>query len=452
MPDAPPITNSRLETLSDQPLLVDDSHVERFVYGVNALPTEIEARINTDDDDFWGGWAGAYFRPYRVKDGILTVPITGSLLDKVSITWGGWITGYEYIRRAVLRGQDDPKVRGIILDIDSPGGEAAGNFELFDEIKGIPNRKPMVAVANGLALSGGYSMAAVADKIIVRPTGAVGSVGVITVHLEMSKALEKRGITATIIRSGKHKAEGNAYEPLSDFAKGEIQDRSDSRYGMFVERVAKGRGMSEIQVRRTEARVFGADDGIEIGFADSVGDIKSGREVLLQPGKGAQMSDEDNKQPEAGAEAKAEDKTNAEAKAQPESKAEEGAGLTEAQVADIAAKAVAADRKRTADVIQSDEYAGREALAAHLLTNSEDSAESIIATLKVSPKAEGEQPTGRRDHFAEHMARQPATGVEQEDPDNPDNELQENGKTAGANALLSAAKAAGLPLRKQPSA
>lgn len=224
-------------------------------------------------DDFWpeaDSWL-AEFRPYTVKDGILIIPVKGMLLSGFPFALWDWATGYEYIAKAFERGMSDSAVKGIALDINSPGGEVQGNFDLVDAMYARRGEKPVRSFANEHAYSAAYSIASVADSINVGRTGGVGSIGVVTSHVDFSKYLENAGITITFIYAGAHKVDGNPYQPLPDAVKARIQARIDSIYSIFVSTVARNRGMDEQAVRDTEALTYPAEEAIEIGLADTVG-------------------------------------------------------------------------------------------------------------------------------------------------------------------------------------
>lgn len=244
---------------------------ESCVIAASAIMDKIEAPQMTAD--FWfseDDYRSAY-RPYAVKNGILQVPVKGVLLNAFPWALGQWATGYEYIEAAMKRGMDDPEVKGIALMIDSPGGMVAGNFDLVDAIYAMRGKKPIKAFASESAYSAAYSIASAADSITVTRSGGVGSVGVVTTHVDMSKALDEAGYKITFIFAGKHKVDGNPYEPLPEGVRARIQDRVDSLYAEFVGLVARNRGMEESAVRKTEAAIFTAQEALAIGFADSIG-------------------------------------------------------------------------------------------------------------------------------------------------------------------------------------
>lgn len=180
--------------------------------------------------------------------------------------------GYDDYRMQFDKAFDNPNVKTVILNLDSGGGDASGLFDLAQHVydKKKESGKKMIAYVDGLAASAAYAMASVADEIIMEKTASVGSIGVITTHADMSKKLEKEGVVVTPIYAGKFKAAGNPYESLSEETKAMIQERVDSLYQIFVTHVAEMRGMTEEAVRATEAKVFLANDAIELGLADKI--------------------------------------------------------------------------------------------------------------------------------------------------------------------------------------
>ncbi len=226
-------------------------------------------------DDFWPS-PGSYmtqYRPYVVRDGVLHIPVKGVLLHDFPYADGRWATGYDYIARALRRGLEDGNVRGIALIVHSPGGEVAGNFELADRFFAARGVKPTRAFVNDMAYSAAYSLASACDFIHVTRTSGVGSIGVITSHVDFSKALENYGEKITLIFAGKHKADGNPYEALPADVKARIQARLDELYSVFVSTVARNRAMDETAVRATEALTFTATQALSNGLADTIGSL-----------------------------------------------------------------------------------------------------------------------------------------------------------------------------------
>lgn len=210
-------------------------------------------------------------RYYEVVAGIAVIPVTGTLVHKLgSMRPYSGMTGYDGIRANFSMALADESVRGIVLDIESPGGEVAGCFDLADEIYRARGEKPIRAILTEGAYSAAYALASACDDIVVPRTGGTGSVGVICMHADLSKALDKAGINVTIIQYGARKADGNETIPLSQEAHERFQADVDEMGDLFVETVARNRGISAKKVRGTQATTFLGAKGVEIGFADAV--------------------------------------------------------------------------------------------------------------------------------------------------------------------------------------
>ena len=205
---------------------------------------------------------------------IAVISVIGTLvtrsgyLDAVS-----GLQAYGDIGDAVAAAMDDTSVRGVILDIDSPGGEVGGLFDLVERIEAIRNAgaKPLWAVANESALSAAYAIASAADRIYVTRTGEAGSIGVVAVHVDESGADAKAGLAWTFVFAGDQKIDGNAHEPLSERARATIQADVDRLYSEFCALVAANRGLTVATVRSTNAAIYRGELAIRAGLADRLG-------------------------------------------------------------------------------------------------------------------------------------------------------------------------------------
>jgi signal peptide peptidase SppA len=214
-------------------------------------------------------------QPFAVVDGIAVIEIAGTLVHR-----GAWIgqssglTSYEGIAAQLQAALADPGVRGIALDIDSFGGEVAGAFDLADRIRAARAQKPVHAFVAEHALSAGYVLASQADQIILPRTGAVGSIGVVALHTDMSGALDQKGIAVTLIHAGAHKIDANPYQPLPEAVQDQMQRELEVVRFLFAETVATGRGdrLSQAAALATEAAVFRGTDAIAAGLADELAD------------------------------------------------------------------------------------------------------------------------------------------------------------------------------------
>lgn len=238
--------------------------------------------VSGDDngDDFWPAdddrWM-MFLRPYKVSGGTLQIPVQGVLLAGFPYAFGSYATGYQYIERAFKRGMNDPAVERIALVINSPGGMVSECFDTVDEMAAMSG-KPVRSFAADSAYSAAYALAGVGDQIIVTRTGGVGSIGVVTAHIDASGAMGQMGLKVTFVSApeGGFKTEGNPYEPLSDEAKARMQARINDLYEVFVASVAANRDLDEQAVRDTQALCFSAGDAITNGLADSVGRLDKG--------------------------------------------------------------------------------------------------------------------------------------------------------------------------------
>jgi signal peptide peptidase SppA len=207
---------------------------------------------------------------------IAIVSVIGTLVSRSSyLDAASGLQSYGDITDAVAGAMDDPTVRGIILDVDSPGGEVGGLFDLIEQLRTARSArlKPLWAVANESALSAAYAIASAADRLYVTRTGEVGSIGVVAVHIDESGADEKAGLAWTFVFAGERKVDGNAHEPLSDRARATIQADVDRLYGELCALVAGNRGLSTAAVRVTDAAIYRGEPAVRAGLADRVGTL-----------------------------------------------------------------------------------------------------------------------------------------------------------------------------------
>ncbi|MBS9530216.1 S49 family peptidase [Wolbachia endosymbiont of Rhagoletis cerasi] len=203
--------------------------------------------------------------------GIKVIPIHG-ILTKKSEAFDDVLgmTSYEKIREEIEEALIDEEVETIILDIDSPGGEVNGLFDLSDFIYEARGLKKIVAIANDDAYSAAYAIASSAEKVLVTRTSGVGSIGVIASHIDQSGFDEKQGIKYTTVFAGSRKNDLNPHEPITSESVESLQDEVDRLYEMFVELVARNRNLSTEKIKSTEAGLYFGKNAIEIGLADGI--------------------------------------------------------------------------------------------------------------------------------------------------------------------------------------
>jgi capsid assembly protease len=230
--------------------------------GEKLTEEEIRARI------------GAAARPvHRVTGNVAVLPLIGTISHRagmMSESSGG--TSTERFTAAFRQALADPNVGAIVIDVDSPGGSVEGVPELSSEIFNARGPKSIVAVANAMAASAAYWIATAADELVVTPSGEVGSIGVWAAHEDDSAYLEQMGVKMSIIRAGKYKIEANPFEPLTEEARAAIQEQVNDYYSMFVDAVARNRGVTAKAVRDGygEGRVVGAKQAKALGMVDRI--------------------------------------------------------------------------------------------------------------------------------------------------------------------------------------
>jgi signal peptide peptidase SppA len=206
------------------------------------------------------------------QPGIAVIPVYGTLVKRtLGLEAASGLTSYAQISEDIDAALKDSAVDGILLDIDSPGGEASGVFELAEHIRKASETKPVWAHANDSALSAAYAIAAAANRITLSKTAGVGSIGVIALHVDQSQHDAKEGLTYTAIYAGSHKNDLSPHQPLTESAHDALQSEVDRLYGMFVSQVAEMRSLDPKKVIGTEAGLFFGDNAIESGLADDVG-------------------------------------------------------------------------------------------------------------------------------------------------------------------------------------
>jgi signal peptide peptidase SppA len=229
---------------------------------------------------------------------IAVVPVLGPLAKRGSFLDSLFGFGnYEDVQTRVDAAVADPSIDAILLEIDSPGGEAAGAFDLADKIYAARGSKPVWAIANDSAFSAAYAIGSAADKLFLTRTGGVGSIGVLAAHVDQSGYDEKQGVKVTTLFAGSRKNDFNAHEPLSEDAAGFLQAEVNRLYGLFVDTVARNRSLSADAIRATEAALFFGEDAVKAGLADGVGTFESTVHSLAatltpKPRKETRMLDE----------------------------------------------------------------------------------------------------------------------------------------------------------------
>lgn len=358
-------------------------------------------------------------KPFAFANGLAIIPVHGTLINRFSYSWS-YVTGYNFIRQQVAAAAGDPDVTGIVFDVNSYGGEAAGCFECSADIKKLAAGKPTLAVIDSNCYSAAYAIASGTDRIVSTPSGGAGSIGVVSMHVSYEKMLDEAGIKITFIHAGDHKVDGNPYQDLSAEVKADIQKSIDVSYKAFVALVAAGRKMDEKSVRATEARIYRAEEAKSLGLIDAIASPSEAVMAFLGElsGSNPQLSKKEDAMSDAT-------KPGAEQQATPEQ---------------LKADAAKAERARVSGIQTCEEAKGREALASHLAFQTSMSVEEAKTILAAAPKAET-KPAAEANPFREAMDKgtHPAVGA-----DGGSGGGDGSGEKTGASAILAAARAAGV--------
>ena len=251
-------------------------------------------RLAAADPPEWRSSVPPRSRSTSASTGIAVIPIYGVIAPRMNLlsdVSGG--TSYQAIRKAVGEAVADPEVTTIVLDVDSPGGSCAGASECAQAIRAARERKPIIAQAEFSMNSAAYWICSGATAIVASPSAQVGSIGVFTIHEDLSAALVQLGVKATILSAGKYKVEGNPIEPLTPDARARIQRQVDATYGRFVSDVGKGRAVPVPAVRGGygEGATVTADEALAAKMIDRVSTLEDTlRQLMTGPPPAARVA------------------------------------------------------------------------------------------------------------------------------------------------------------------
>jgi signal peptide peptidase SppA len=209
-----------------------------------------------------------------VQDGTAIIPVYGVIGKKMNMFTrisGG--TSTQLIGKDFAEALADPEVHSILLAIDSPGGTVDGTQALADQIFEARGKKPIVAIADGMMASAAYWIGSAADRVYTSgDTTAVGSIGVVAQHTDYSQAEHAAGIKVTEITAGKYKRIASDHEPLSVEGRASIQEKVDHLYSVFVDSVARNRGVDPetVAAKMADGKVFLGKQAVKAGLVDGV--------------------------------------------------------------------------------------------------------------------------------------------------------------------------------------
>ena len=313
------------------------------------------------------------------QDGVAVIPVHGTLLNRCNWSWG-FITGYQFLYRQIEAVEQDDDVDLVVFDYDSPGGEAAGCFELGERMAAM--EKPTIAVIDSVAASGGYALAAAQGRVTAIPSARVGSIGVYRMHVDVSESMKKDGVKVTFIKAGENKVDGNAYEALPDSVRANWQAEVNKTWDDFVNYCADMREMPAEAIRATQAKVYRADEALALGLIDGVSTPTEAVAAFFAglPGDPTENGDEEMATPKTNTPKEATSDEAVTTQAAPQAAGQ----ITAADVAAAVAAGIAGEKTRTNAILGCDAAKTRPALAQHLAAATSMTPEEAQGVLSAS--------------------------------------------------------------------
>lgn len=184
------------------------------------------------------------------------------------------LIGQGMMNKAIIKAKEDDKIKAIVLRVDSPGGSALTSDIIWREIELAKEVKPVIVSMGNVAASGGYYIAAGADKIFAEPTTITGSIGVFGVVPNVSELAADMGVNAEQVGTNKNSVEYSLFEPMDDTFRSVVQESVESTYETFLERVAQGRNKTVAEIdSMAQGRVWSGVDAKRIGLVDELGNL-----------------------------------------------------------------------------------------------------------------------------------------------------------------------------------
>jgi protease-4 len=205
------------------------------------------------------------------SDRIGVIPIDGAILDSHSTT------------SQLIEFRKDKKIKAIVLRINSPGGAVGPTQEIYREIRKTVETKKVVASLGGVAASGGYYIAAAADKIVANPGTITGSIGVLMEFMRFEDLLNKIGVKLEVLKSGEFKDIGSPHRELTKRDREIIDSLIADIQAQFVEAVANGRDLPLERVNEiADGRVFSGAKAKELNLVDTLGNFHDAVDVVKE--------------------------------------------------------------------------------------------------------------------------------------------------------------------------
>lgn len=297
------------ERLFDTPLMYEPRKAEAFVAGLGGRITGSDVVIangagTVDHTAFANGRPSAgrlgdqlgkaYERrgwsPISSDGSVAVIGVEGTLIHK-----GGFVgqssgeTSYEGLQTQIAFAARSDRIKGVVFEFDSFGGEASGCFETAAMIASLSKAKPTIAILTDYAYSAAYMLASQTRQIVAPEFGGAGSIGVVMLHADYSVQIAQQGIRVTIIHAGDKKVEGNSLEPLPADVAAKWQKSVEEMRDRFAEIVGKGRGsrLTKAKALKTEAASFDSKEALSLGLIDAIADPSTTYDAFVKAINGA---------------------------------------------------------------------------------------------------------------------------------------------------------------------
>lgn len=416
-----PMRNPALfSRIFNTPLMISASNLDAIIAGIGQ-----RFGIEAPKPELFLTATGEYKRPgYEVIGNVAVIDVFGVLAHRGGFQADcSYVLGYDRVSQQIDAAINDPAVKSLLLQMDSPGGEVSGAFELAQQIKAAADIKPVKAAVSSLAASAGYLIASAAQEIVITDTGMAGSIGVVMRHVDVSQMAAEEGIKVTYIYAGAQKVDGHQFAPLPDAVRARFQAEIDGLYTLFVDTVAANRGLDVSAIRAQEAGIFRGQDAIQAGLADRIATpdqlLAEMQQTFSTSTRGISMSSQ-----------------NSEKTADTAALEQSRADGYQAGMQDGTTAGATAERTRIGAILNHEHAVGREAQAKVLALDTNMSVEEAGKVLAVSPVVQATSAKGEN-AFAKMMATIPNPDVGTGGDDDGDGSDSDEAESAKVVALFS---------------
>ena len=232
-------------------------------------------------------WIGEHFKGmlFLLIVAVVFMPKSSTPLETANlqeIKLSGPIMSADSILKEIEKAQKDTNIKGVLLNVNSPGGAVPPSIEISYAIKELQTHKPVIAYASGIMASGSYYASIYAKKIIANPGSIVGSIGVIMESADISELMKTIGVKTQTVKQGTYKEAGTPTRKWTKEERAELETLTKDTYELFVSDVASARGLKTEDAKTyADAHIFSSKRAKEAGLIDAIG-VKSEAKTMLR--------------------------------------------------------------------------------------------------------------------------------------------------------------------------